>query len=322
MGCEASGTNLLSLVLDAHSRLAVCRGSHYYLLFAPERRYYGDLTRPANLRRLVEDFRETLPGHGLAAPPAADLLGAIATPTFEGVLAAFLAHYARREGKARAGERSARHYLFLDDVLRGFPDSPVLYTMRDPRDVALAHRQGFGFDLAAAAGSWNAAYRRLRDAARPVHVVSYERLVQASTETVADACAALGEAYEPAMLRFHERTPEGFRGLAHHQKLFGPLDPAGVGSFRQLAEREIREVEARCAEGMAAMGYEPVSPASPAPPAAAGPERVRPGGARFLLNRLRYYGTDRARWARGVRRWKIVLRARLRYYARLEFLRQ
>jgi hypothetical protein len=311
MGCEASGTNLVSLILDSHSRIAVCRGSHYYLLFAPERRYYGRLELPANRRRLVLDFLEMVQAYGLEAPPAGQVMDAVREPSFEGVLAAFLECYAAQRGKARAGERSSLHYRFLTEIQRGFPDSPVVFTMRDPRDVALAHRQGFGFDADSAAASWNQAYLSLTAAVRPVHLIRYESLVRSPHATLKALCGLLGESFEDGMLEFYHRTPQQYKDKPHHERLFGPLDERTVGAFRELPERDIARIETLCSEGMRAMGYEPVTSPS-ALSAAAGPGSTGPGFLTRVRQRLTYYGLDRHRWARGLRRWKILLRARLR----------
>jgi hypothetical protein len=317
MGCEASGTTLLSLILDSHSRIAVCSGTSYYTVFASERRYYGSLRKPANVTRLIKDFRESARTHHVDPPEVEAMLRALPEPTFEGVLAAFLQLYARQKGKVRVGERSPKHYRYLPEIRSGFPGSPIFFTMRDPRDVALAHK-GFGFDLAAAAASWNAAFQSYHAASGRPQLVRYEDLVREPQQTVDAICASLGEQFEPGMLRFYERTPDHYRGLPHHQRLFGPLDPRFVGEFRQLPDREIEAVEERCAVGMDALGYERVRPRSTAVQWEA-PESVT--FLRRLRNRLGYYRWDRQRWSVGLRQRNIVLRARVRYLVHLGYWR-
>lgn len=60
VGASRSGTTLLATILDSHSRIAVYTESHYYPLFRPDLHRYGDLGRPANLRRFVSDVREVM----------------------------------------------------------------------------------------------------------------------------------------------------------------------------------------------------------------------------------------------------------------------
>ena len=103
MGCGASGTNLISQILDSHPRIAVCRGAQYYLTFFAERRYYGDLRNAGNVSRLIADFVESARAHHIASPGGEAILREVRDATFEEVLAAFLALYAREQGKVRAG---------------------------------------------------------------------------------------------------------------------------------------------------------------------------------------------------------------------------
>lgn len=310
-GCEASGTNLTSQILDSHSRIAVCRGAQFYLLFETERRYYGDLRSKRSLLRLIDDVLETARAQDIESPERDDMMRELRKPTFEGVLTAFLSLYAARRGKARAGERSVRNYAFLPQILSGFPHSPVIFTMRDPRDLALAHKKGFGFGVDTAAAAWNEAFRAYERASRPVHLLRYEQLVQRPDETVRALCAGIGERFEPEMLRFYERTPERYRGLEHHQRLSRPLDAETIGHFRELSEQEIELIERQCATGMRAMGYVPVTSVST-------PTEIMPPPRASLLrrvrHRLRYYRWDPKRWRRGLLHWKIVLRARGRYF--------
>lgn len=312
MGCEASGTNLVSQILDSHSQIAVCRGCQYYLLFASERRYYGDLSAGPGLAHLIDDFVETARSQNIDAPSAGAMLRELRERTFAGVLASFLSLYARGQGKARCGERSVKNYPFLPQILADFPQSPVVFTMRDPRDLALAHKQGFGFRVDAAVDSWNRAFSAYEAASHHVHLLRYEELVQRPEPTLRLLCAYMAEAYEPEMLHFHERTPESYRALPHHARLSRPLDADTVGNFGELTDAEIELIENQCAAGMRAMGYVPTGVVSAEP----GPMPARPSLLRRVGHRLRYYGGDWKRWRRGLLHWKIVLRARARYALR------
>lgn len=319
MGCQGSGNNLVGLILARHARISVYLGTHYYVLFAADRHRYGSLEKPSNLARLVRDFVQTNEGRGEPTPTCAEVLAALVEPTFEGVLTAFLRSYAEAEGSSRVGERTSRHYLYLREILTGFPESPVLFTTRDPRDTAFTLRAGLGTGVHGSIHAWNTAFKSYLDAPRRVHLVRYEDLVQRPADTVAGICAFLGEQYDPAMLRFFEQTPARFQGLPHHRRLFRPLDAASVGEFRQMSSEEIETIEASCAEGMEAWGYPFVAARPRSRPAT---EQQRRHSWAFVIDRLRYYGWDRARWQKGLLRWKIILRVRVRYVLLLGFSRR
>lgn len=303
VGCPRSGTSLVSQLLDNHPRLAVYHETQFYPVFRPHLRYYGDLRRPANARRLIADLREWLQLQGVMPPDADELVA----PTFEGVLAALLAAHARRQGKRRGGDKTPEHHRFLDEILAGLPDSPVIFVVRDPRDTVRSFSKAFGASTTDAARAWNRAYESYRRHRDRVLLVRYEDLVSDPTRVLAGACDLLGESYEPVMLEFFEHVPDRLRSLPNAERLTSPISTGSVGSFRDLPDTEIALIERECAAGMLDLGYEPTGPAVPV----AEPEPPRP--LSFALERLRYYWGRPDRMRFGWFRWKILLRTRGRH---------
>lgn len=321
MGCPDSGNNLLALMLNAHSNISIFLGTHYYPLFAPDRHRYGNLRNRKNAQWLVRDLAQTIRARDLDVdvPSADEVLHELTDGSFEGVLTAFLRVYARRHGKSRIGERTSRHFIYLQEILERYPTSPVVYTMRDPRDIAVNLREGLQTPFEITVLDWNRALRNYREAARPVHLVRYEKLVTRPEQTLQAVCDFLGENFEPQMLEFYRSTPQHFRRNPHHRKLASPLDTEDIGVYKQLTQKQLAFIEAGCASGMEYMGYafsghRPKTDAEIVAPAP-------PGFLTKVVNALRYYGLNRERWRLGFTRWKIVLRLRVRYIVGLGFLR-
>lgn len=309
VGAPRSGTTLLGRILDGHPRIAVYHETHYYPLFRPDLIRYGDLRREANLKRLVEDVIEVTRVQGFMAPPTArEIIAAVPEPTFAGVLTALLQLHARQQDKIRSGDKTPGHHAYLAEILETFPGSPVIFVLRDPRDTVLSIRRALGASLNGAARTWNRAFRSYRKYSGRVRLVRYEELVREPQKTMEDICAFLGETFDGGMFRFSARVPESLAARPNFKKLLQEVDADSVGNFRRLTAREIGEIEALCAEGMEALGY-PFTGSKPAPVAEPAPSKTD-----FILDRLRYYGTDWKRWRRGWMRWKIVLRVRLRYF--------
>lgn len=319
MGCPRSGTTLISQILNTHSRIAIYHETNYYLLLRPELPYYGDLNKPSNLRRLVADGMEIVGTQGVKPPDLEEFLEALVAPTFEGVLATLLYLHARQEGKVRGGEKTPQHFLYLPEIQEKFPESPVVFLIRDPRDAVLSMRNSFRQTLEGAAQEWNEAFLSCSRASRPVYKVRYEDFVDQPEQSTQALCRFLGEAYEPTMLRFSEQLPTLLRNLPAPLRgwLSGPVVTTSVGTFREMPRRDIELVEAICAEGMAAMRYSFTTLRRAAAPVA----RKKPSFLRFMINRIRYYGFNRNRWRRGWARWKIVARVRTRYLLTLGPLR-
>jgi hypothetical protein len=310
MGCPRSGTTLVARILEAHSQVAVYFETNYYLIFRPDLHLYGDLDQASNLKRLITDFLEAIRLQGVTPPEMDEFQKALVAPTFEGVLTTFLHLYARQQGKIRCGEKTPFHYLYLREILEKFPHSPVIYTIRDPRDTVLSMREALGNSLDGSIYAWHQAFLSYQRASRPVHLVYFEELVRKPAETVQAMCAFLGVEYEPRMLSFFKNTPAYFQALPHHRRLFRSVDPSVVGKFRQMPLQKIARIEATCAEGMKALGYQFTSSTAQIAVETV-PKRL--DFLRFLFDRLRYYRLNPERWRRGFFRWKLMLKLRFHY---------
>lgn len=310
MGCPRSGTTLLSQLLDNHARIAVFVESLYYPLFRGDLHRYGDLRRPPNLRRLIDNFLEMVYVNGLyqVEPPSTDeLQAAVPAPTFEAVFATFLQLYALRQGKVRCGEKTARHHEYVTEIQAELPSSPIVFAMRDPRDVVLSIREMFGARLESGAEWWNGAFRSYQQVVGSAYMLRYEELVGKPRPTLEQLSTFLGEEYDPRMLEFFTNLPKRLRDAPHHRKLSTPISDTSVGRFRALPAAEIARIEHVCAVGMEALGYEPIGVRARA--ASKPPERVTPLGV--AVDRLRRFRRRSHRL--GWYRWKMRLRVRARY---------
>jgi len=320
MGSPRSGTTLVAQILDAHSRLSVYFEMSYHVTFRPLARLYGDLGDERNRRRFVRDVLDHLRVQRAETPSIGEVEQALVAPTFEGILETLLGLQARQQDKLRGGEKTPLNYLYLDDIRSGFPDSPVIYLMRDPRDVVLSMRKAWNMSNSDATRVWNQAYLKFAQGpSAGVHLVRYEQLVREPAATTEAICRALGESFEPEMVATSRRVPKQLEAIRHLDltKLGGAVVTSSVGNYKELGGPEIREIEAACAMGMEAMGYEFTGPAPEITP----PVIEGTGFLRHAVDRLRYLGHNPERWRRGLFRWRMALMVRLRYVVRLGFRR-
>ncbi len=321
MGCQRSGTSLVSQILGSHPRVAIYHESFFYHILNSELKYYGDLGRDENLDRIVRDIagvvakqsRELGTSGETFTPGPAEILAQVRTRSFPGVMRAVLELYAKAQGKVRCGEKTPANYQYLDAIHKDFPGSPVFFVFRDPRDTVLSGLKVLGSNLEQGARMWNDAYRRYSESEGPLKLVCYENLVQHPREVIQDLCEYIGEPYSDSLLSFFRDIPRGF--LARRKKLGlvgSPISDSSIGKFREMKASDIQLIEAYCAEGMAALGYESTQPRLEG---VALPERGG-GMARlgFYLERMRYYGINRERWHHGWARWKVMLGLRQNYY--------
>ena len=277
VGASRSGTTLLRLMLNAHSRLGVSDELKYFNTIAP----HADLSAwrapgldAAAFARLVDGWlhrrREVFRGMDLDGLRHTILTGEW---TLRAPYAAAAAAWARHHGKARWGEKTPRNLFYADLLTDMFPAARFLYVARDPRAVVASMNRAPYFsndavlnalNVRRAAGEGYALLCTSVPAERRC-AVRYEDLVAEPEATVQAVCAFLGEAYEPAMLDFHRTSA---RYLAHEIQtpaVARPVDAAHAGAWtHRLRPAEIAAVEAICADALDAWGYVPTGTALPA----------------------------------------------------------
>jgi hypothetical protein len=116
-----------------------------------------------------------------------------------------LVRTARQRGIPRICEKTPNHVHRIGRILGLMPNARILFIVRDGRDVAHSILRRYG-SLEAGAQRWmrdNRAGLRQAEGQDRVHMLRYEDLVADPATTLAAVCAFIGEAYEPAMLDFH-----------------------------------------------------------------------------------------------------------------------
>ena len=321
MGCQRSGTTLVSQILGSHPNVAIYHESFFYHILHSELRYYGDLDQEKNLHRFVKDVagvvgrqaRELNTSGETFTPQAEEILAHLKTRDFPGVMSAVLELYARAQGKTRYGEKTPANYQYLRSIRRDFPDSPVFFVFRDPRDSILSGQKILGSGLEQGARMWNDAYHSYARSGVNVKPVCYEKLVTQPRQVIQELCDYINEPYSDSLLSFFRHIPADFLARRKKVALVGsPISDSSIGKFREMKPADIQLIEAWCAEGMKALGYEPEQPPLKGIQI---PQRsgvmTRIG---FYLDRLRYYGINAERWRHGWIRWKVMLGLRRDYY--------
>jgi hypothetical protein len=315
IGTERSGSNLLRLVLDAHSRIAVPHPPHFM-------RYLSGIPYDGDVDAMAGDAMRLLRNHIHPWPHAIDEAAVTATagPSLFGVVSAIYDQYRVAEGAARWGCKSTFMVEHVDEVLAELPDARFLWLVRDPRDVvASAKRAVFGYcHPYRMALRWTAEQQLARAALERwgpgvVHLVRYEDLVSAPDREIRAICAFIGEEAEPAMFAHHLRgNARVTASLSASWRTAGdPITTARIGAHRrELSDRERRQVESVTARTMETLRYpyDRTSPDEPAP----GPLGVALRGfAVRLAVEARSLCTDRNHF----RRWRrdaVVRRLRRR----------
>jgi hypothetical protein len=256
VGCPRSGTTLLRVILDGHSRLSIPPESHFIVGLSARRhaRAAGvdDVFAHPLWQEWPIDESQIRRGVELRDPDG-----------YPELVSAVFETFAESRGKARWGDKTPGYVSHIDRLARLFPDGQFIHVIRDGREVAASLReQEWGPRRAAVGAFWwrrkvaagLRSGRRLPDSRYTE--VRLERLVADPEGTVRRLCAFLGEAFEPAMLDRRERAAAMFApGHAVTRHVGEPL-AAGLRDWRAgLAGREQLAIEALCHRQLAVLGY-------------------------------------------------------------------
>ena len=266
VGNDRSGTTVLRLVLDRSREAAVPPESMFLLDFASVRRR-GGLEDPGRAARFVEAVWAhprvrlwELPGRPPEVPR-----GISHAEAYRFAVESPFRAYARREGKARFGDKTPSYLYAVDELLEIWPEARIIVLVRDARDVALSVAPlPFGPNNPYAAARWWARGVRAglnAEGRHPEHVltVRYEDLVADPAACVERVCEHVGLVYNREMLAIERSDPAKIvRGQAvWFEGVMVPLSAARSGRFRtEMPDEDQRVISAVAGAELRALGYE------------------------------------------------------------------
>lgn len=278
VGANRSGTTLLRLILNAHSRIAIPEELNYFNTWMAEHWREETADREAFRGRVHWYLQSKLPpgafGDTDVSALEEDIVAQASVYDWRAVYEGLLTAWARHHGKIRWGEKTPGNLFYVDTLRAMFPEAQFIHLVRDPRAGVLSMQNAsfFGDDMVI-----NALNRRKylreglrRDATMPPDKwtrVRYEDLLTAPEDTVRALCIFLGERYHPSMLTYYEDA-ERYMSPAAAQKFNRaarrPIDPKKADSWRDaLPPADAALIGTICRREMEALGYAPLADTAP-----------------------------------------------------------
>ena len=278
VGAQRSGTTMLRLMLNAHSRLCVPFESRFIPDFHRRLAAFGDLSKLDNQRALLDAIAEDAFVRKGRLIPDKDAVLAHKPQDYAQLVHGIFAALAESEGKARWGDKTPSYVLDMDTLWTLFPGCRFIHLVRDGRDVAVSlKRDNWGPNtLHDAAYKWQKSARRARELAAKLGegrwlTVSYEALVARPEEQVPQVTEFLGLSFEAGMLSptsIDTSTSIGFSARGRTVQNFSPsflewsqapksvFFSSSVGNWQQLAREDVETLEALMGAELVANGYE------------------------------------------------------------------
>lgn len=262
LGVRRSGTTLLRVMLDRHSRLAVPDESYFIPQLADRHRGAVD---PA---AFIDDLRRlpTLRDWGVDIDEVEVRLEPGMSPG-EAIRAVYAA-YASTRAKERWGDKTPMYMQHLPLLERLFPDARYVHLVRDGRDAAVSFLQmpegvvtrswAHPKDARSFACQWRSevvAARRLGARVRDRYLeVRYEALVAAPEQELTRIAAHAGLEFEPSMLDYVGSVDVS--GKPHQQRL-RERPTVGVRNWRsELSREDARAFSSVAGDLLAGLGYD------------------------------------------------------------------
>jgi len=250
IGVHRSGTTLLRLILDSHSRLA-CPTESIFLL--PLSTLWRDGKAMAGLRAMGFDEEHVL-------------------AKLREFSSYYFSSYTGARGKQRWADKSPHYIDCLDFIERLYgPQCQYVFIYRHGLDVACsvgekvirqaeAMKQACGDPYAGGARYWAEQCRKMlafqAQHANRVFCMRYEALVAEPEKHCRALFEFLGEPWEEQVLQFHQHEHTSAPGLEDPIAAMSRGFTPSVGNYRKLPAETVARMQAEAAEVLRELGYE------------------------------------------------------------------
>lgn len=269
IGTERSGSNLLRLLLNSHTNIAIPHPPHLMRDFHRFEVGHGDLEINNHFSDLVDDCIEFVNAHFAPWPyiiEKENLIQFIENKSLYGIYVAIYEQYRDYKKKKRWGCKSTFMWQEIETILRHHANPKFIHLIRDPRDVAVSAKKsifskGHPYNLALL---WNLEQKNIEEYKKFVLndknylLVKYEDLTLNSRETLMKIMNFLDEEVEHQQFEFF-KTEEA-SSLANQSESWknvqSPIVTDSVGKYKNaLSLKEQYYLEAICGELMKKYHY-------------------------------------------------------------------
>lgn len=273
LGCDRSGTTLLSLLLSQSPDLHMTLESGFIPDLYEKRQEYDDFTEPKQRWYFIRDLQTTNATSNTIAfdifeltdVQAEESLKRAAPTNYAGAIDALFSKTAHMNNKSRWGNKTPKYVHNIDLLVKLFPKAKIVHLIRDPRDVAASiKRVGWTHTIKEAAIFWK---ERVSDGLKgrtfdddTYYELKYESLLEQPDRT-------LKNLYDWLDIDFSEEVIDQYRqdknrtSIEKHKDLFDligkPIDKSRAYAWKKsMSKADIAEIEQHNIDLIQKLGYE------------------------------------------------------------------
>lgn len=265
VGAQRSGTTMLRLMLNSHSRLSIPFESGFIPEFYYKKGLYGDISTSGPKAKFLKDIEnDSFVKKGRLITDRHALLNT-EIKDYADLVNAIFSIYAKSENKERWGDKTPSYITDIDVLKILFPKCKIIHLVRDGRDVALSLRKldWGGENIPRLARDWRwkttLGFKMGQLLGNDYLQVRYEDLVLSTEQELRKICGFLSEDYENDMLEYTSSAKSDMppESIKYHQNSIRAPDKRKVYAWKEqmtVADRIIFEQEAR--DALELFGYE------------------------------------------------------------------
>jgi len=272
VGCDRSGTTLLSLIINKSPNFHVTLESGFLPKLRERAEEYGDFSKPRQRWYFIRDLQYTNATSKTFAFDIFDIsdikcetaIRDVAPTNYVEACRAVFRADAEEAGATRWANKTPKYVQHIDWLADAFPDAQFIHIIRDPRDVSASLIEtGWHSTYREAARYWKkqvCAGRKLgsRLSGQKYDEVSYEKLVLNPIQEVKRLSEWLNIDLGEEALQFYETAGDEISD--EHKYLFPlidqPIDPSRAYAWKnEVRERSIADVEEEVGSIMENLGY-------------------------------------------------------------------
>ncbi len=247
MGTQRSGTTLLRLILNAHSKIAIPEEARF-LTPLLKKRYLKKAISGDSLKKLIGylSSNEQFKLWNYDSRTFLEHLSAKDEISLHELIDSMFSSYCANEGKAIWGDKSL-FFATIDILTALFPDARFIHIVRDGRDVYDSWRKmdPTKGNASVIALDWSYKLHKIESSLKklpPGHqlTIRYEDLIGDPERTIKAVCSLVGVEYESGMLDFY-KTSHYYIGDHHSNLIFNAINDTNRAKWRKnLSPGEIK----------------------------------------------------------------------------------